>query len=211
MYYGNRAQSANEQLLELSRRNNGVTEYKRYDGTTKHKCFLSYYSEDAEEVLGFVNQFSDVFIPKTVGISDDYPLVDSTNDGQVMDILRDDYLADSTVTLVFIGKCTWARKFVDWEIYSSLRKDRVNRLNGLVAIRLPSTAGVTNPKLPSRLNLNVIRDSSNNDIGYARYYSYPNADWALRNYIDDAYSAREDRRELIVLGGSRQTRNSPCS
>jgi hypothetical protein len=35
--------------------------------------------------------------------------------------IRQLYLLDSTVTIVLIGKCTWARKFVDWETQASLR------------------------------------------------------------------------------------------
>src|SRR6266487_5338107 len=109
------AAEANRQLLELSRANDYIAEYRKASGAVRHKCFLSYYSEDADEVLAFVERFSDVFIPKTVGISDEYPWVNSDDDDYVMDVIRDDYLADSTVTIVFVGKCTWSRKFVDWE------------------------------------------------------------------------------------------------
>ena len=35
--------------------------------------------------------------------------------------IRDDFIADATVTVVLIGPCTWQRKHVDWEIGSSLR------------------------------------------------------------------------------------------
>jgi hypothetical protein len=64
-------------------------------------------------------QLSAVFIPKCVGVSDDYPWINSDDDDYVMDKIRDDFLADSTVTLVMVGKCTWSRKSVDWEVYSS--------------------------------------------------------------------------------------------
>ncbi len=203
--------SANRRLLALSRESDGIREYRKSDGSVRHKCFLSYYSEDAEEVLTFVEKFSGVFIPKTVGISDEYPWVDSDDDDYVMDVIRDDYLADSTVTIVFVGKCTWSRKFVDWEVYSSLRKDKNNRLNGLLAIQLPSAVDKPSAKLPARVNKNVIRDADKEDIGYARYYAYPLYESTLQGWIEDAYQARTTRDELIVLGGPRRRANSACS
>ncbi|MFD6613170.1 TIR domain-containing protein [Micromonospora chalcea] len=127
-----------------------------------------------------------------------------------MDVIRDDYLADSTVTIVFVGKCTWPRKFVDWEVYSSLRSDRNNRLNGLLAIELPSAADVSS-KLPARVRKNVIKDARGNNIGYARYKVYPSSDSTLRRWIEDAFQARTTRNDLIVLGGPRRKANSACS
>lgn len=202
--------SALRRLLELSRENDGIREYRKSDGSVRRKCFLSYHSEDAEEVLAFVEKFSSVFIPKAVGISDDFPLVDSENDDYVMDVIRDKYLAESTVTIVLVGKCTWSRKFVDWEVYSSLRRDRNNRLNGLMAIQLPSAVNEPSAKLPDRVQLNVVRDANNRDIGYARYYSYPLHESTLQGWIEDAYQAREKREDLIKLGGSRRKANSSC-
>jgi Thoeris protein ThsB, TIR-like domain len=96
----------------------------------RHKCFLSYHSADATEVLDFVESFDDVFIPKAIGVSDDDPFIDSYDTDYVMDHIRDKYLANSTVTIVLIGACTWSRKYVDWEVYSSLRRDSNNRLIG---------------------------------------------------------------------------------
>ena len=51
-----------------------------------------------------------------------------------MDRIRDYYLTDSSVTIVLVGACTWARKYIDWEVYSTLRRDKNNRLSGLMAI-----------------------------------------------------------------------------
>ncbi|WP_372493341.1 TIR domain-containing protein [Janibacter melonis] len=39
-----------------------------------------------------------------------------------MDRIRTKYLGDSSVTIVLVGSCTWARRYVDWEVYSSLRR-----------------------------------------------------------------------------------------
>ena len=80
----------------------------------RHKCFLSYHAEDTDEVTEFIDRFSDIFIPKVIGVSDDAPFVDSTDTDYIMECIREKYLSDSTVTIVLVGKCTWSRKFVDW-------------------------------------------------------------------------------------------------
>ena len=141
-------------------------------------------------------------------MTDDDPWVDSTNTDYVMDQVREKYLTDSTVTIVLVGRCTWARKYVDWEVYSSLRNDRLNRRNGLIAIELASrgTAG-----LPSRVGDNVVRDPNGNNLGYARYWVYPAGDEVLRRWIEDAYSARTTRSHLIDNRRPRRINNSPCT
>ena len=203
--------SSNDAILAISRQNDAVREYYKRDGIVRHKCFLSYYSADADEVLKFVNDFTDVFIPRAVGVSEAYPWVNSDDDDYVMDVIRDDYLADSTVTLVFVGTCTWSRKFVDWEVYSSLRRDQSNRFNGVLTIQLPSAAEATSVQLPSRVNKNVIRNGVGADIGYARYYVYPSSAGALQGWIEDTFQARTTRDDLIILGGPRRKINSACS
>ena len=67
-------------------------------------------------------------------MSDD--VIESTDTDYVMRRIRELYLQDSTVTIVLIGKCTWARRFVDWEIQASLRQSESGPAhNGLVAIQ----------------------------------------------------------------------------
>ena len=50
--------------------------------------------------------------------------------------IRDNFIADATVTVVLIGPCTWQRKHVDWEIGSSIRKTKKNSRCGLLGILL---------------------------------------------------------------------------
>ena len=52
--------------------------------------------------------------------------------------IRDDFIADATVTVVLIGPCSWQRKHVDWEIGSSLRDTKKNSRCGLLGILLPN-------------------------------------------------------------------------
>lgn len=173
----------------------------------RHKCFLAYHSEDADEVADFVERFATVFIPRVIGITDADDFVDSTDADYVMDCVREKYLADSTVTIVMVGKCTWARRYVDWEIYSTLRKDKKNRLSGLMGVTLPSVA--ESPRTPpTRLADNL--KGTNNADGYARWWRYPTSDEQLRGYIEDAFQARTARPQLIDNTRARKIHSSPC-
>lgn len=59
---------------------------------------------------------------------------------RIREVIRDDYLRSSTVTLVLVGTETKGRKHVDWEIYSSMYDGLINKKSGIVVIQLPSTA-----------------------------------------------------------------------
>jgi hypothetical protein len=194
--------AANQQLQEISK-----AAVRETVTAVRHKCFLSYHSIDAEEVLRFVESYGSVFIPKAIGISEDDPYIESDDVDYVMQRIRDKYLADSTVTIVMVGTCTWSRKYIDWEVYSTLRRDKNNRLSGLMAIELPSiSAG--HGTLPSRVALNV--SGKNGDEGYARYWNYPASAKALQSLIQDAHNARITRDHLIRLGSTRKINNSAC-
>jgi hypothetical protein len=201
-------QLAEQRLLAKSRSYDNQREIRKADGTVRHKCFLSYHHDDAAEVEEFVNKFEDVFIPKVIGTSDQFgDLIDSYDDDYVMDRIREKYLTDSTVTIVFNGKCTSTRKFIDWEIYSSLRNDSKNKRNGLVAIQLKSNTSPGAP-LPSRFALN--RGAEGTET-YARYWVYPASASTLKAWIEDAFQARETRAKWVKLGGTRVKFNSACS
>lgn len=177
---------------------------------TRRKCFLSYHVADAIEVAAFIDTLGKVFIPKVLGVTDSDPFVDSANTGYILDEIREKYLTDSTVTIVLVGKCTWARRYVDWEIYSSLRHDKNNRRNGLLAITLPSVASDSTRQLPPRADDNVIRKDGN-EVGYARWNKYPTSESSLRAWIEDAFEARTTRSSLIKNTRTRKVNNSPCA
>ncbi len=169
---------------------------------TRHKCFLSYHAADADEVEAFLDDFGHVFIPRTVGVTEEDDFIDSSNTDYIMDRIRERYLTDSTVTMVLVGQCTWARKFVDWEVYSSLRDDPKNTRNGLLAITLPSATGYSGKRLPDRVEDNV--DGKN---GYARWWKYPTSADQVKRYIRTAFDARS---RTPVNNRTRKIKNSPC-
>lgn len=180
---------------------------KAYD--TRHKCFLSYHAADVDAVANFVTTFGEVFIPKVIGLSESDPLIGSNNTEYVMDRIREKYLTDSSVTIVLLGKCTWSRRFVDWEVLSSLRRDRVNRLNGLMAVELPTITQADQSKLPPRVRDNL--PTKDGTDGYARWYNYPTSSTALRKWVQDAFDARSTRAGLINNSRARKISSSPCN
>lgn len=162
-----------------------------------HKCFLSYNASDKAAVDDFVSKFSGSFIRRGIKMEDD--IIDSNNTDYVMRRIRELYLKDSTVTIVLIGKCTWARRFVDWEVQASLRNPEDGYPNGLVAIQLWDSYKT----LPNRVELNV-------DSGYSKFYNYPSSSKSLENIIDEAWDARFDKQNLIENPRDRFSYNRTC-
>lgn len=205
--YSPRTQSAIRELAAITRNYQHIVEGTRKSAFSpvRHKVFVSYHAADAVEVLEFISTNTDVFIPRAIGMEEDgSDIIDSTDVEYIRRTIRSKFLKDSTVTLVAIGECTWARKFVDWEIYTSLRSDP--NPNGLLAVQLPSVAD-TSPKLPSRLAGNW---DGPNGTSYAGYYVPPASQVNLRDWIQTAFDARTTRRNLIKMGGDLRERNSSC-
>ncbi len=101
-----------------------------------HKVFISYHHEDQEykdELVRFGKTHS-IFLDRSVDTGD---IPDDWSDEQIRHVIRDEYLRDSTVTIVLVGRETKHRKHVDWEIYSSMYDGSVNKKSGIVAINLP--------------------------------------------------------------------------
>lgn len=170
---------------------------------TRHRCFVSYHVDDEDEVIQFLDDFGDQFIATVVGVTADDDFVDSEDTDYIMEQIRKKYLGNTTVTIVLVGSCTWSRKFVDWEVYASLRRYRDYAPSGLMAVNLPSMGKTGN--MPKRVADNV--DSEN---GYARYWVYPDSKRSLRRWIDIAYSARSSKEDLIDNSRARRRNNSPC-
>ena len=162
-----------------------------------HKCFISYNAADKAAVDKFCKDFEGSFIRRGLKMEDD--IIDSDNTDYVMKRIRDLYLKDSTVTIVLVGKCTWARKFVDWEVQSSLRNPSDGYPNGLVAIQLYSSYTT----LPERVKIN--RES-----GYSKFYEYPKSSLDLEVIIDEAWNARFDKQDSIVNPRDRFKNNREC-
>ena len=170
----------------------------RSNDRTRHKCFVSYRQDDEVEVKKFIDDYGDIFIAKVLGVSDEDDFIDSTETEYLRRRIRELYLTDSTVTIVLIGKCTWARRYVDWEIASTLRNDPNNKRSGLLGITLPSV-GDGSGRAPERLSDNLRKDGES----YARRISYPTSKDTLGKWIEDAFSARNAQARYDLINNMR--------
>lgn len=174
---------------------------------TRRKVFISYYKADRKEVEKFIKKWAvneGIFIPRSIGVYDNSDLINSKDTEYVMSQVRKKYLGDSTVTIVLIGKCTHSRRYIDWELKTSLRQGTYTP-NGLIGILLPSAGN--SGYLPPRLRDNWKK--GNKDC-YARYYAYPSSATQLRNWIEDAFNARFTRSHLIKNSSDMMKYNRKC-
>ena len=104
-----------------------------------HKVFISYHHANdqwyKDELVKWAT-WNQIFEDWSVDIGD---ISDDLSDEEIRETIRDEYLKTSSVTILLVGKLTWARKHVDWELYSSMRDGKINKKSGLVVVMLPST------------------------------------------------------------------------
>lgn len=178
--------------------------------SVRHKCFISYHHDDQNYVDEFISRFDKerrVFIARALGAGMESDIINSDDTDYVMRRIRELYLRDSTVTIVLIGRCTKARRYVDWELQSSLRHGETVTANGLLGIRLPTFRD--GDGYPSRLNTNL-KDAGSVGDCYARVIDYPKRADALAKRIEDAFSARRSRQHLINNPRERFKYNRQC-
>ena len=177
----------------------------------RRKCFISYHHTDQQEVDEFIRTFDherNIFISRGLGKEMSQNIVDSTDTDYVMRRIRELYLSDSTVTIVMLGKCTWARRYVDWELQSSLRNGETVTANGLLGIKLPSYPSSGGP-YPNRLYLNLKQNDSQADC-YARVLSYPTSSQDLMDAIEAAHQRRSTHQKWINNPRDNMKYNRQC-
>ncbi len=173
----------------------------------RRKVFISFHQEDLHEVDQFIDRWAtkgQVFIPKVLGVRNNNELIQSTNPQYVMSQIRQKYLGDSTVTIVLLGTCTHSRRYVDWELKTSLRQGDYTP-NGVIGVILPSVGNRVN--LPPRLKENWV---SGSQACYARYHAAPQSHYELRDWIEDAHAARTQRAHSIQNSADMMKNNSKC-
>lgn len=106
--------------------------------TPKRKVFISYHHRNdqahKESLLQF-NRDHGIFIDASVDTGE---IDDNLSNEAIRQKIRDEYLANSTVTILLVGTETKFRKHVDWELYSSMFDGRPNKRSGILVINLPS-------------------------------------------------------------------------
>ncbi|WP_028469925.1 TIR domain-containing protein [Neptunomonas japonica] len=172
----------------------------------RHKVFVSYHHDNDQT---YRNKFEEMFVyhhnimvsqSVKIGDIDEYMQTD-----RIRQIIRENYLRDSSVTVVLIGSETWKRKHVDWEIGASLRHTQYSPRSGLIGILLPSyrppTQGLiqrtgyfnttNNPDrqyyektTPPRLVDNVLGD-------FAQIYDWSSNPNEVQKWIHEAFMTRK--------------------
>lgn len=172
------------------------------------KVFVSYYHEEDQEYKDrFIRMMGNYIVDKSVNTGD---IIDSGLPlDEIRRRIRDDYIADASVTIVLIGKCTWQRKHVDWEISSSISKTRNNSRCGLLGILLPSHPDFRRGtpranRIPQRL-----ADNCNGNDPYAsihRWSGSPNEVNRARAWIHEAFLRKDGtppNNRLVLFGDNR--------
>jgi len=170
--------------------------------TNVHNIFISYHHGDTptsgdrfyRERLEKILKTSGIAINRSVPYE---AIDDDLKTETVRQKIRDEYLRDVTVTIVLVGKDTWKRKHVDWEIGSSIRETQYNSRAGLLGLILPTYPRIDPSKytrytIPPRLIDNV----SN---GYAALYNWLEDPVSFQNIIHAAFK----RRTEIIPNNSR--------
>ena len=157
----------------------------------RHRVFVSYYHDEDQ---GYRELFEklfvdihDIMVSESVEIGDIDPNLPTE---RVHQIIRDEYLRDSTVTVVLVGAHTWQRKFVDWEIGSSIRDTKNNPRSGLLGILLPTYPGSASNTydpytIPPRLYDNI-------ECEFAKIYNWSDDPRRVQSWIHDAFKRRTE-------------------
>ena len=137
----------------------------------KRRVFVSYHHADQQWKDYFVSEYADrhgIFVD---GSLDDR--VDSTQPEYVHRQIREEFITGTSLTIVLCGAETWKRRYIDWELHSTLLKR-----HGLLGLVIPGTAptGPNSYRVPDRLEDNVSQ--------YAVFREWPPNAAVLRSWIE---------------------------
>ena len=160
--------------------------------SSRHKVFVSYHHALDEAFKRKFERFGsifDVLIPGSVNDGD----IDGTLSAEtIRQKIRDEYLYDTSVTIVLIGAETWRRKHIDWEIGSSIRQTVHSPRSGLLGILLP-----TYPRIdPAKYNPHTIppRLYDNVQCEFATIHSWSDDPSTVQDWIHYAYLRKFDKQ-----------------
>ena len=163
------------------------------------KVYLSYDLDDRAEVEAFLKRFdylNDSVLHRNFAELDE-DIVKNSDKLEVIHNLREHYLKDSAVTLLLLGKCTFAKRAVDLELMASLHgghddmataSERGKLPNGLVAVMLKS---YDENGFPNRLNENLRVDER--ELPYAVVIPYPENKEAVAEAVQEALERRRTK------------------
>jgi hypothetical protein len=107
-----------------------------------HKCYISFKTEDAAYKSFVQDHMTIDMIDKSLNVA-----IESSNPDYIMQVIRREYLSDSTVTIHLIGEYgseqrgPYEQRFIKRELQASLYDSQVNPRNGILGVVLPSMLG----------------------------------------------------------------------
>ena len=158
--------------------------------TPRHKVFVSYHHARDQKYADMLRAaLADDMVDKSVHERD---IDDRIKTATIRQKIRDDFIADASVTIVLVGPETYTRKHVDWEIGSSLRKTKNHPRCGLLGILLPNHPDYGKPRRDSLIPPRLATNLKGQDP-YAQMYNWPenNSLVRIRKWIDKAYRRRD--------------------
>ncbi len=153
---------------------------------TKRKVFISFHhANDWTWFEQFKKLFSsnyEVFYDQSVDGS-----IRSNDTEYVNRRIREEFIKGSSVTVVLCGAETWKRKYVDWEIYSTLHLE-----HAVLGIILPSvTRGENNSAIVAdRLHENIVS-------GYIHHIDWTSDPAVIKTAIEEAIRKSSDKSKII--------------
>lgn len=171
----------------------------------RHKVFISHHHKNDQRYKDMlVEILKDDLVDKSVN-NDDIDDADIKT-ATIRQKIRDGFIADSTVTIVLIGRETHARKHIDWEISYSLRKTNKKSRGGVLGIILPNHPDYRKPRqdelIPQRLLANTEGDDP-----YVTIYDWP-ADGNLRRVREWIHTAFLRRNGAPPVNNLAQFKNN---
>lgn len=166
---------------------------------TKRKVFVSYHHAGDQSYCDWfrtnLGEELDLFTDRSL----DEPV--RSNDAEYINRrIREDYILGSSATIVLCGSETYKRKYVDWEIHSTLHYK-----HALLGIALPTAVRGNENKIivPNRLHENI-------QSGYAHWVNW-DQNWllypsSLKTALDVAIQ-RSSNTHLIRNSPEKMARN----
>ncbi|MDA8347922.1 MAG: TIR domain-containing protein [Pseudomonadota bacterium] len=160
--------------------------------SNRHKVFVSYHHALDEAYKRKFDQFGSIFDVIVSGSVNDGDIDSNLPAETIRQKIRDEYLRDTSVTVVLVGAETWQRKHIDWEIGASIRQTEYNPRSGLLGIVLPTyprnDPTKYNPHtIPPRLYDNILCE-------FATIYNWSDNPATVQGWIHAAYLRKSTRQ-----------------
>ena len=163
----------------------------------RHNVFVSYHhSQDQAYKNRFVDLMDDKMVDLSVNLGD---IIDQNQPNEaVLQRIREDHIARVSVTVVLIGRCTWKRKYVDWEIGASLRDTQMNPRCGLIGILLPNHPDYGRNTYRNRFLPPRLVDNLGDEHRYASVYSWSDNSNEVKRWIHKAFLRRRKQPDSHI-------------